>query len=54
LRSGQVANWLIETDWNYDGIEYPLAFEKTVKYLLKLNLINENEASDWRSKLFFN
>jgi len=54
LRSGQVANWLIETDWNYDGIEYPLAFEKTVKYLLKLKLINENEAFDWRSKLFFN
>lgn len=54
LRSGQVANWLIETDWNYDGIEYPLAFEKTVKYLLKLNLITPGEAENWRDKLFFN
>lgn len=53
LRSGQVANWLIETDWNYDGIEYPLAFEKTVKYLLKLGLLQEEEAEDWRNKLFF-
>ncbi len=54
LRSGQVKNWLIETDWNYDGIEYPLAFEKTVNYLLKLKLIDTEEASNWRSKLFFN
>ena len=23
LRHGQVENWLNETDWNYDGIEYP-------------------------------
>lgn len=53
LRLGQVANWLIETDWNYDGIEYPLAFEKTVKYLLKLGLISEEESEDWRGKLFF-
>jgi len=53
LRSGQVANWLIETDWNYDGIEYPLAFEKTVKYLLKLDLISASEAENWRGKLFF-
>lgn len=54
LRSGQVANWLIETDWNYDGIEYPLAFEKAVKYLKKLNLISEKESENWRDKLFFN
>jgi sulfonate transport system substrate-binding protein len=52
LRSGQVANWLIETDWNYNGIEYPLAFEKTVNYLKKLKLISPDEAEDWRSKLF--
>ena len=53
LRSGQVANWLIETDWNYDNIEYPLAFEKTVKYLLKLGLVTATEADNWRGKLFF-
>lgn len=52
LRRGQVKNWLIETDWNYDGIEYPLAFEKAVSYLLKLKLISEKEAENWREKLF--
>ena len=52
LRHGQVQNWLNETDWNYDGIEYPLAFTKTISYLLKLNLISEAEAEDWKKKLF--
>lgn len=52
LRQGQVKNWLIETDWNYDGIEYPLAFEKAITYLLKLNLISEKESENWRTKLF--
>jgi len=52
LRSDQVEKWLSETDWNYNGIEYPLAFEKTVQYLLKLNLIEAAEAENWRQKLF--
>jgi ABC-type nitrate/sulfonate/bicarbonate transport system substrate-binding protein len=52
LRSGQVKNWLVETDWNYDAIEYPLAFEKAVSYLKKLKLITKEEATDWRTKLF--
>lgn len=52
LRRRHVENWLNETDWNYDGIKYPLAFEKAVKYLIKLNLLTEEEAKDWRSKLF--
>ncbi|MCR9172218.1 MAG: ABC transporter substrate-binding protein [bacterium] len=52
LRHGQVENWLQETEWNYDGIGYPLAFEKTISYLLKLNLLQEEEAIDWREKLF--
>lgn len=52
LRSGQVQNWLIETDWNYDGIEYPLAFDKTVRYLQKLKLISAEEAEGWQKKLF--
>ena len=52
LRHGQVENWLNETDWNYDGIDYPLAFEKTVKFLIKLNLLSENDAENWREKLF--
>ena len=52
LRSGQVQNWLIETDWNYDGIEYPLAFDKVIRYLMKLNLIKEEQAANWQKKLF--
>jgi sulfonate transport system substrate-binding protein len=52
LRSDQVGKWLSETDWNYKGIEYPLAFEKTIQYLLRLNLIKEEEAENWRQKLF--
>lgn len=52
LRHGQVENWLNETDWNYNGVEYPLAFEKTVSYLLKLNLLQPDEAENWREKLF--
>ncbi len=51
LRRSHVENWLNETNWNYQGIEYPLALEKTVSYLRKLNLINEDESADWRSKL---
>jgi len=52
LRHGQVENWLNETDWNYDGIDYPLAFEKAVKYLINLNLLSEKDAENWREKLF--
>lgn len=52
LRSGQVQNWLNETDWNYKGVEYPLAFEKVVSYLQKLDLVSAEDASDWREKLF--
>jgi ABC-type nitrate/sulfonate/bicarbonate transport system substrate-binding protein len=52
LRRSHVENWLNETDWNYDGIKYPLAFEKTITYLLKLGLLNEEQAADWRTKLF--
>lgn len=52
LRHSHVENWLIETDWNYNGIAYPLAFEKTVSYLKKLGLISEEESQDWRTKLF--
>lgn len=52
LRSGQVENWLIETDWNYDGIEYPLAFDKVIRYLIKLGLLKQEEAEGWQQKLF--
>lgn len=52
LRHSHVQNWLVETDWNYDGIEYPLAIDQTVNYLKKLDLITEEESKDWRKKLF--
>ncbi|MFT5581495.1 MAG: hypothetical protein ACI9G9_000746, partial [Psychromonas sp.] len=52
LRSGQVENWLNETDWNYNAIEYPLAFQKAVSYLMKIGLLSEKETEDWRTKLF--
>lgn len=52
LRSNQVQNWLTETDWNYNLIKYPLAFEKTVSYLQKLNLISSEDGENWREKLF--
>ncbi|MDG1429053.1 MAG: ABC transporter substrate-binding protein [Crocinitomicaceae bacterium] len=52
LRHRHVVNWLNETDWNYDGVKYPMAFEKTVSYLLKLGLLDENQTKNWREKLF--
>lgn len=52
LRLDQVKLWLSETDWNYQGAEYPLAFEKTTHYLKKLNLVSEAEAEHWEEKLF--
>jgi len=52
LRMDQVKQWLSQTDWNYKGIEYPLAFEKTTHYLKKLNLLSEENAENWRDRLF--
>jgi sulfonate transport system substrate-binding protein len=52
LRSSHVESWLNETVWNYDGIEYPLEFNKTVNYLKMLNLITEEQGENWREKLF--
>lgn len=52
LRSSHVESWLTETVWNYDGIEYPLEFNKTVSYLKMLNLITEEQGENWREKLF--
>lgn len=52
LRSGQVENWLIETDWNYDGKPFTSAFEKTIQYLLKLGLLKSEQTENWQEKLF--
>lgn len=52
LRPGQVGNWLEETDWNYEGSEYPSAFEKAISYLFKLGLLQKEETQNWQEKLF--
>lgn len=52
LKKENVSNWLNEADWNYTGDRFPKAFEKTVKYLRKLDLISEVEASSFEAKLF--
>ena len=52
LRAGQVANWLIETDWNYLGKDYKEEFQKTVDYLVRLKLIDPENAINWNEKLF--
>lgn len=52
LRSGQVENWLTETDWNYYGNEFPEEFKKTIQYLLKLDLLKPEQAENWQEKLF--
>jgi sulfonate transport system substrate-binding protein len=52
LPSEQVANWLQEIEWNYTGISDPLAFEKTIEYLLQIGLILPKDAENWQTKLF--
>lgn len=52
LPGEQVQQWFKETEWNYSGAPFEADFEKTVAYLLKLDLISEKEAEDWQSKLF--
>ena len=52
LRTPQVLSWLSETDWNYEGKQYHDSFDQVVKYLLKLNLIQPEEAQNWQNKLF--
>ena len=49
----QTKSWLADVDWNYKGDSYPEAFADIVKYLLKLNLIDEKQSEDYNSKLFF-
>ena len=52
LRSDQVEKWLYETDWNYEGKEFPLTFEKTIEYLVKLDLLKPEQTVNWQEKLF--
>jgi sulfonate transport system substrate-binding protein len=52
LQENDVKQWLQGTDWNYDGASNDAAFELTVNYLLKLGLINADQAIDFETKLF--
>jgi ABC-type nitrate/sulfonate/bicarbonate transport system substrate-binding protein len=52
LKKEDVRSWLKDTEWNYNGEEYPEAFEKAVEYLKRLDLISEEEADGYESKLF--
>lgn len=47
-----VTKWLNQTEWNYDGQKFDEAFEVVIEYLLKLNLVSEEEAKNYRTKLF--
>jgi sulfonate transport system substrate-binding protein len=49
----QVKQWLRQTEWNNSeakGLE--AQHREVVAYLLNLELISENEAKDWKEKLF--
>lgn len=52
LRLSQVQNWLIETNWNYENQGFEGSFNTVIDYLLKLNLINSEQAENWEEKLF--
>jgi ABC-type nitrate/sulfonate/bicarbonate transport system substrate-binding protein len=52
LRLSQVQNWLIETNWNYENQGFEGTFKTVIDYLLKLNLINSEQAENWEEKLF--
>ncbi|MFN5912734.1 MAG: ABC transporter substrate-binding protein [Bacteroidota bacterium] len=52
LRSDQVEKWISETDWNYEGIEYSIAFDQVIRYLLQLELLDPEESEGWQQKLF--
>jgi ABC-type nitrate/sulfonate/bicarbonate transport system substrate-binding protein len=52
LRLSQVQNWLIETNWNYENQGFEGSFKTVIDYLLKLNLINSEQAENWEEKLF--
>lgn len=52
LSTIEVKKWLRETNWNYKGEKFDSAFEDTVNYLIKLELISKEEGADFKRKLF--
>ncbi|MBI1837711.1 MAG: ABC transporter substrate-binding protein [Flavobacteriia bacterium] len=52
LKKEQVEKWLSETEWNYTGEQFIDEFQKTVDYLIQLNLLTDKNAENWQEKLF--
>lgn len=52
LRLGQVKNWLIETEWNYETKSFHPEIGKTVDFLRSINLVTLEQTENWESKLY--
>jgi sulfonate transport system substrate-binding protein len=52
LPTEQVEQWLAQTEWNYGNDVVHQDFENVVSELLDLGLLSENQAEDWKEKLF--
>lgn len=52
LPKEQVERWLDETEWNYGNDVVHQDFENVVSELVDLGLLSENQAEDWKEKLF--
>lgn len=52
LPQEEVQKWLNQTEWNYGKELAHQDFEKVVSELLDLGLLSENQAENWKEKLF--
>lgn len=53
LQEEDVKKWITRTEWNYEGKGFEEEFETVVDYLLKLNLVSQEEAANFENKLFY-
>lgn len=51
LKKQQAAAWLSQTEWSTERTLHQSTLQKTVETLLELNLISQQEAVDWPTKL---
>lgn len=52
LKKEDVKTWLERTEWNYNGKSFLKSFDTVIEYLLKLDLVTPEEASNFQDKLF--
>lgn len=52
IRKDMVERWLAQTEWNYDGDKMEEVYPVVIDYLLKLNLITEEQSKGYMKKLF--